>query len=134
MSEKMEELVIETKPMEKENAFGTQVEMNAQRAEEDRMRRIALEEERKAKQQAEEARKKRAAWEEGQRAKKLVEKRARRAMNAMALALTLIIAGGIYLNYVDGFPMWIAATVAVGGMSILAFVIGWIFGHRARRY
>ena len=83
---------------------------------------------------AEEKRKQRLNWAEQQKANRKTERRVRRAMNAVALALALITGGGIYLNYVEECPVWIAVSVAVGGVTILAFVLGWIFGHRARRY
>ena len=82
---------------------------------------------------ADEDRQKKLSWAQQQKANRQAEKRARRAMNAVAVALALIAAGGIYLNYVEGFPVWIAASVAVSGIAILAFVIGWICGHQARR-
>ena len=112
MCEKMEKLVIESRPQDSNDGWEQQVNGNADRAEETRQKRIAMAEKREA--------------------VRLIEKRARRFMNAVAFALALIISGGVYLNYVDGFPVWIAASVAVGGIAILAFVIGWICGHRAR--
>ena len=133
MENNMEELVIETQPTDKEDAFAPEVERNAQRAKIERLRREAQEEEMRARERSEEARKRQLAWEEQQKAARRAEKRARRAMNATAFGLALIVAGSVYLNYVDGFPIWISASVSVGGMAILSFLLGWIFGHRARR-
>lgn len=113
MENKMEELVMEPRPLNTTGGWETQVNGKADEVEADGRRRIS--------------------WAEQQKANRRAEKRARRAMNAMAMALALIVAGGVYMNYVDGFPIWIAASVSVGGMAILSFVIGWIFGHRCRR-
>ena len=82
---------------------------------------------------AEQSRQKKVSWAEQQKAKRLAERRARRFMSAFALAVALIVAGAIGLNYVDGFPVWLAAAVAMGGMTIYSFVVGWLFGHRARQ-
>ena len=110
----MEELVIESRPLDMTGEWDKQVTDRAARREEDQ------------KQQRNRA--------DQQKANRKVERRVRRAMNAVALALALITGGGIYLNYVEECPVWIAVSVAVGGVTILAFVLGWIFGHRARRY
>lgn len=129
----MEELVIEAQPTDKEDLFAPQVEMNAQRAELERKRREAQEEKARDRERAEEARKRQLAWEEQKKAARRAEKRASRVMNATAFGLALIVAGSVYMNYVDGFPIWISEAVSVGGMSILSFLLGWIFGYRARR-
>ena len=82
---------------------------------------------------AEEDRRKHSNWLEQQEAKRRAELRAQRIMRVLAMALALIVAGGIGMNYVEGFPMWIAVSIAGGGMAIYCFVIGWLFGNRARR-
>lgn len=132
--ETMKEMNMEACPLSMDAEWCPLVNSRADKAEENRQKQIEQEQTLKEKRMAEEARQRQAAWEEEQKARELTEKRARRFMSAFALALALIVAGGVGLNFIDGFPMWIAISVAVSGMVIYGFVIGWLFGHRARRY
>lgn len=113
MCEKMEELVMEPRPLDTTGGWEKQVNGHHAKKVADGQKKIS--------------------WAEQQKANRRAEKRANRAMNAVALGLALIVAGGVYLNYVDGFPIWVAASVSVCGMAIFSFVIGWICGHRCRR-
>lgn len=132
--ETMKELNMEACPLSMDAEWCPLVNSRADKAEENRQKQIEQAQTLKEKRMAEEARQRQAAWEEEQKARELAEKRARRFMSAFAMALALIVAGGVGLNFIDGFPMWIATSVAVSGMVIYGFVIGWLFGHRARRY
>ena len=71
-------------------------------------------------------------YREQQEARRREEKRAKRTLRLFCLALALITAGGVHLNYVDGFPVWLAVSVAASGLALLFFVIGWLFGRRYR--
>lgn len=134
MCEKMEELVIESQPADKENAFGPQVEINAQRAAEERKRQAAKAEEMRAKERADEARKRQAAWEEEQRVKKLAEKRAKRILFGIMFGLALILIGGVAMNYIEDFSFPVAVAFSIVGVAAYTFALGWIVGHNARRY
>ena len=112
MCEKMEDLVIEPRPLDASGGWDQQVNGKARRLDESR--------EMEHKYWAKEA------------ARRKAERRIRRIMNAIAFALALVIVGGVYLNYVEGFPIWIAASVTVTGIALLFFVIGWLFGRRSR--
>lgn len=111
--EKMENLVIESRPLDMSGEWEKQVNGRADEAEADRLRHLD--------------------WEKKQKANRRASQRIQRLMSLFALAVALITAGGVYLNYVDGFPLEIAVSVVVFGNSLLMFLVGWIFGHKARR-
>lgn len=110
MREKMEELVMEPKPMYMDAEWCRLVNSRADKAEEERQKRANLAEQKK----------------ENRR------EREHRMLNAMSVALGMIAAGGIFLNDA-AFPLWIGASMAMGGITILAFVMGWITGHKDRK-
>lgn len=113
MCEKTEKIEKESRPLDNNGGWETQVNGRADEKKAEEQRHIR--------------------WEEQQRAKHLREKRISRIMNLIVFALALIVGGGIYLNYVEGFPIYIAAAIIVIGNSLLWFVLGWIFGHKERR-
>lgn len=131
--ETMKEMNLEACPLSMDAEWCPLVNSRADKAEENRQKQIEREQTLKEKRMAEEARQRQLKWQEEQEAKRRTERRTRLAMNAVTVALALILAGGIILNYVDGFPIWVSCSMAVGGIAILEFVIGWICGHRARR-
>ena len=107
---KMEELVIAPKPMSMDAEWSELVNSRADKAEEERQRRMS--------------------WAERQRASRMAQ--AHRMLNVVAAALGMIAAGGIFLND-SAFPLWIGASLAMGGVTTLAFVVGWVFGHKGTR-
>ena len=128
MEKKMEELKNTSRPLDNNGGWETQVNGRADEKKAEEQRRIiSWAEQQKAEEQ------RRISWAEQQKAKHIAEKRIRRIMNLIAFALALIVGGGIYLNYVEGFPIYIAAAIIVIGNSLLWFVLGWIFGHKERR-
>lgn len=62
--------------------------------------------------------------------RKKQEEKFHKRMNITALGLALVTAGGIYMNYVDGFPLEISVSVAVAGVALLAFVLGLLVGEK----
>ena len=113
MCEKMENFVNESRPLDISGGWEKQVNGRADEIEAEGRRRIS--------------------WAEQQEANRRATQRIHRLMSLFALAVALIIAGGVYLNYVDGFPLPVAAGVAVAGNSLFMFLVGWLFGHKARR-
>lgn len=111
--EKMENFVNESRPLDTCGGWEKQVNGRADEVEAEGRRQMT--------------------WAEQQEANRRAAQRIQRIMSLLALAVALIVAGGVYLNYVDGFPVWIAASVAVTGIAMLFFVVGWIFGHKSRR-
>lgn len=107
MREKMEELVIEPKTMSMDAEWSELVNSRADKAEEERQRRMS--------------------WAEKQRATHMAQ--THRVLNAVAAGLGMIAAGGIFLND-SAFPLWVGASLAMGGAAILVFVMGWLFGHK----
>lgn len=112
MCDKMEELVIESKPLDMTGGWDEQVNGKADKVEGNRKARIS--------------------WAEQQKARKVAERRARRLMYSIMLGLALIVAGGITMNYVEGFPFPFAVGLATLGVAVYMFAIGWILGHKAR--
>lgn len=111
--EKMENFVKESRPLDTCGGWEKQVNSRADEVEAEGRRRLS--------------------WAEQQEANHRAAQRIRRLMSLFALAVALVVAGGVYLNYVDGFPVGIAVCIVVFGNSLLMFLIGWIFGHKARR-
>lgn len=73
--------------------------------------------------------KKKAAEEE---ARRRAIKRANRTMRLLCLALALITAGGILMNYIGELPLGISVSVTIGGMAMFFLVLGIMIGRRYR--
>ena len=111
--EKMENFVNESRPLDTCGGWEKQVNGRADEVEAEGRRQMS--------------------WAEQQEANRRAAQRSQRLMRLFALAVVLIAAGGVYLNYVDGFPIVISVCIVVFGNSLLMFLVGWIFGHKARR-
>ena len=132
METKMEEFVNESRPLNMTGGWDEQVNGRADAAEEARKQQAAWAEEERTRRLAEEARKRQAAWEEEQRAKVRAQKRARWISFWILFGLAMILAGGIAMNYVEGFPFPMAVGLAILGVAAYMFTLGWIIGHKAR--
>ena len=113
MEKKIEEMNMNPAPLTMDGGWEKQVDERAAAAKAADQRRIS-----------------RAAQ---QKAAEIAERRIQLTMIALALALALIVAGAVYLNFVEDFPILPAACITVIGNSLLTFVLGWIFGRRSRR-
>lgn len=113
MCEKMENFVKESRPLDISGGWEKQVNGRADEVEAQGRRQMS--------------------WAEQQEANRRAAQRIQRLMSLFALAVALIVAGGVYLNYVDGFPIDIAVCIVAFGNSLLMFLVGWLFGHQARR-
>lgn len=112
METKMEELVIEPRPLSMDGEWSPCVDNRADRAEADRKKRIS--------------------WAEQQKAHRKEVQRARRISFWILFGLAMILAGGIAMNYVEGFPFPMAVGLAILGVAAYMFTLGWIIGHRTR--
>ena len=113
MSEKMEELRPTPRPLSLNDGWDQQVNGKARRTDDQ------LEMEKKY-------------WAE-EIARRQAVKRANRILHLFCLALILITAGGVYMNYVEDFPLWLSSSVAVCGVALLFFTMGTLVGRRQRR-
>ena len=78
---------------------------------------------------AEEARKRQAAWEEERKSKARAQKRARWILFLTVFGLALILADGVAMNYIEGFPFPMAVALAIIGVASYMFALGWICGR-----
>lgn len=74
-------------------------------------------------------------WEEqvNRRAeRKAAKKRTNRILWTFCLALSLIVAGGIYLRQTGEIPLGISIVAEVSGVAVLSFTLGVLYGRRRR--
>lgn len=112
MCEKMEELKPTPRPLSLNEGWDQQVNGKAQRTDDQMEMEKRYREEQEAQQKA--------------------IKRANRILRMFCLALVLIAAGGVHMNYVEHFPLWFSTTVAVSGVALLFFTLGTLTGRSQR--
>ena len=113
MCEKMEELKTTPRPLTLNDGWGPQVNG-------------------KAKSKDDQLEMEKRYWAQ-EIARREAVKRANRILRLLCLACVLIAVGGVYMNYVEGFPIWISASVTASGVALLFFVLGTLVGRRQRR-
>lgn len=112
MCEKMEELKTTPRPLSLNDGWDQQVNGKAQRTD-DQL-------EREKKYQAE------------QEAQRQAIKRANRILRMFCVAIVLIAAGGVYMNFVERFPVAVSIAIMVSGVALLFFTLGTLAGRRHR--
>ena len=112
MCEKMEELKTTPRPLSLDDGWDQQVNGKAQRTDDQ------LEMEKKYRAEKE--------------ARRQAEKRAVRTLRMITLGFALIFAGGVYMNFVEGSPMWLSIAATVAGASLCCFALGILLGRSQR--
>lgn len=114
MSEtKMLELIIEPKPLNMDGGWDAQVNGRADRAEEDRIKKLR--------------------WEDQQKAYRRARRRFNVILAGLMVGLALIAAGGVALNYIPAVPTDVAISVAIIGISAFMFTLGVVVGYQIRK-
>ena len=112
MCEKMEELKPTPRTLSLDDGWDQQVNGKAKRTDD----QLEMEKKYKAEQEA----------------RRQAEKRAVRTLRMITLGFALILAGGVYMNWVEGSPMWISIAATVAGAGLFCFTLGILVGRNQR--